>query len=215
MKLWVKSTDACNRWRAAIARLPDSLNDYPMVRGRFLLVGSFAIGLASCSVVDVRYPLSEPSCAVALEYMKKVKAETSRSLVVWVRPRLAPSRDDIAAFLKQRPQLAHSADVQNALAEADVRDASVVESCPEIRAWLSSEQILHDDIRVRSIVNSHNWPVTILSVSAPIITDNGERAKFYAEQGSGPHSGGLDAVRYRRDVHGHWVYDGKSSVSIS
>ncbi|WP_140851905.1 hypothetical protein [Sphingomonas glacialis] len=147
--------------------------------------------------------------------MKKFKAGASRPIAIMVRTRLAPSRKEIADLLRHSPELARKVDIQQMLAEADVRSASVVSHCPEVRAWLTTNNILHDDAQIEALAKGTDYSVAILSISAPVITTSGDRATFYADDAYGPLAGGTMAVRYRRDVEGRWLYDGESLLSYS
>lgn len=203
-------------WKAAIAYMCEFADPRLMVRLKPFWCGSLTVLLSGCSAVDERYPLSKPTCAIALGYLKKFQAEAGRPIAVMVRNTdLAPSRDEIAALLKQQPQLKRHPDVAQALAEADVRKASVVQRCPEIRKWLSAEKILHNDGRIKKLMRTDDWPVAVLSISAPVLTKAGDRATFYVSRYWAPLGGGVHAVRYRRDSEGRWRFETEHAVEIS
>ncbi|MDX5984816.1 hypothetical protein [Sphingomonas echinoides] len=187
-----------------------------MIQLKFFWYGSLTVLLSGCSAVDERYPLSKPTCAIALGYIKKFQTEAGRPIAVIVRAtHLAPSRDEIAVLLKQQPQFKRDPDIARALAEADVREVSVVRSCPEIRNWLSAEKILHDEDRIEKLTRGDDWPVAVLAISAPVLTKAGDRATFYVSRYWGPLGGGIDAVHYRRDSEGLWRFEKELMVEIS
>jgi hypothetical protein len=69
-------------WLAGIAKLLDPLK-LPMIRYRSVWLGGVTMWPASCSVADGHYPLSQPACAIALEYLKKFRAAASRLVALW------------------------------------------------------------------------------------------------------------------------------------
>jgi hypothetical protein len=174
------------------------------------------VGVAGCSSLDERYPLSEPSCAIALGYMKRIKLEAPTPIAVGVASAdLGPSREQLALFLEDRPNLREHPDVKQAYAEADVREVSVVRQCPEVRAWLIAEHVVHDDDQIERATRSiSRWSYSVLQVSAPVISHNGDYATFYASE-SWDASGATLAVRYRRDSRGRWILEREIIVEIS
>jgi hypothetical protein len=187
-----------------------------MIQLKLFWYGSLTALLSGCSAVDERYPLSEPTCTIALGYIKKFQTEAGRPIAVMVRAtRLAPSRDEIAMLLKQKPKFKRDPDIAQLLAEADMREVSVVRSCPEIRNWLSAEKILHDDDHIEKLTRGDNWPVAVLAISAPVLTKAGDHATFYASRYWAPLGGGLDAVHYRKDREGLWRFEKELMIDIS
>lgn len=172
-------------------------------------------GATGCSRIDERYPLSEPACAIALGYMKRFKAEAERPIAVGTASaHLAPSRDEISAVLKEQPSLKRHPEVMQALAEADVREISVVKHCPEVRAWLSAQNISHDDLHIETATRTSKWPFAVLHVSAPVVSETGEFATFYASE-DWEHVSGTVAVRYKRGGDGRWALEHESIVRIT
>ncbi|MXO72815.1 hypothetical protein [Alteraurantiacibacter buctensis] len=118
-------------------------------------------------------------------------------------------------MLEESPQLARDASVELALAAADVRDINVVENCPDLRAWLDSEGIIHDDRSLEAITRLEDWPVAMISISLPALADNGATALLYSYEGYGPLAGGLSSMIYKRDAQGGWVLHRTDHLTIS
>ncbi len=187
-----------------------------MIPARHIWLSCLIMLLFGCSADEERHHVAEPSCAIALGYMKKFQAEAGRPIAVVASPDgTAPSRDEIAAFLYHQPRLRGHSDIEQALAEAKLRAVSVVRSCPQVQTWLSAEKVLSDDGTIKGLTQAEEWPIAVLSVTVPVITKGGNRATFYASRYFGPLAGETVAVRYCRDAHGRWRFVGETTVSVS
>lgn len=171
---------------------------------------------AGCTAGGANALVPQAACEIALDYAMVFRSEASRPIAVMRRPYpLAPSRQEIEAFLRQNPDLRTDPDLTLSLAEADIREVSVVESCPALQNWLNEAEILHDDQLITKITLRSEWPVDVLAMSTPALSSDNSIAQFYTSEDSGHLAGALYAVTYRKAANGHWVLLDKRMVAIS
>lgn len=101
------------------------------------------------------------------------------------------------------------------MAAADVRNVNVVEQCSLVQVWLRNNNVLHDDQQIKKISRQEYWPVDVLSMSVPAISQDGSTALIYTSEFSGQLGGATYAVTFGKSANGRWSIWKKETLSIS
>ncbi|KPL69547.1 hypothetical protein SZ64_16470 [Erythrobacter sp. SG61-1L] len=183
------------------------------------LVITMAMMPSACSNGTGKPAHTVAACDIALDYAGRFKAEweeQGRPIAVSDGDgTMVPAPQKLEQILADNPALKGDPEVALTLAAADLRNRSVVEECRDLRGWLRAFNIVHDDKQIAELTLKKEWPVAILSMSLPAISEDGSTALLYVSEYSGPLAGATMAVTYKRNASGKWLLHDKTELSVS
>ena len=157
----------------------------------------------------------ESACAVTIAHAADFKHDEKRPIAVHTRAPLdGPTLQEVDANLGETPQPEKNPDTLLLRGAAETRDVSVVSRCPALKTWLVENEVVHSDSEIEKLIRKEPWPVSVLAMSLPFVSDDGSTAAFYASEYSGRMGGGTDLVIYRKKGVA-WVYERRLPLSIS
>lgn len=187
-----------------------------MLRLYFSLAMLTIVGCSSCSPEPVPTTITHTACNIALDYMKQFRDQASKPIAVSQRSEgLSPSRHEIEEFLRSEPAWKDDPEFLMMLAASDIRDVNVVEQCSVVQDWLKDKNILHDDQQIEKISREVYWSVDVLSMTVPIISQDGSIAQIYTSEFSGQLGGATYAVTFEKSPNGSWSILRKEALTIS
>jgi len=178
-----------------------------------LLLPIFA--LHGCAPLEDERARLDDACAVAIVHATNFKRDEVRPVAVRTRaPSNGPTIEEVDAILLETPQTRKDPVLPLFRKAAKTRNVSVVDRCPSLKIWLSKNAVIHSDPEIDRLVRKEPWPVSVLTMSLPAISDDGSTAMLYASEYWGGLGGGTDLVIYRKES-GAWVLKRRDQLSIS
>ncbi len=183
------------------------------------LIMALAIIPSGCSDETQKSPDTVGACDIALDYAKRFKIEwehLGRPIAISDQPGLSgPSRRKLEQVLADNPAFQGDPEVAITLAAADLRDRHVIDECSNLRSWVQTSSIVSDDARIEELMRQPEWPVAVLSMSLPAVSEDGSTALFYSSKYAGPLEGAALAVTYKKQANGEWVLHDEEELAIS
>lgn len=183
------------------------------------LVMALAFIPSACSDEARESPDTVAACGIALDYAQRFRTDwekLGRPIAIRYEPGLSvPTRQKLEQVLADNPEFEGGPEVAITLAAADLRDRRVMDECSNLRNWVQTSGILSDDARIDELTRQPEWPIAVLSMSLPAVSEDGSTALFYSRKYAGPLAGALMAVTYKKQASGKWVLHDEEELAIS
>lgn len=155
------------------------------------------------------------ACGAALDFVQTRYRNYSQNIAVAEEPmRSAPDLGELAEILRLNPQFKSDPDLPIMRREAAVKHLSPVRECPELRRWLRTKSILHDDMKIMPLVTGkERLPFTVITLTMPVIS--GDKAFLYAGSACGMTCGSTQHVELQRTPRQGWMIVRVIRLSVS
>lgn len=171
--------------------------------------------LHGCTPLDDEGARLDDACAVAITHTTNFKRAEVRPIAVRTRASSdGPTIEELDAILLETPQALKDPDLILLRQAAETQNVSVIDRCPSLKTWLSKNAVIFSDPEIDRLARKEPWPVSVLTMSVPAISEDGSTAMLFASEYWGGLGGGTDMVVYRKQA-GAWVLQRRVQLSIS
>ena len=168
----------------------------------------------SCTSHTINSFDAKDACEIASDYTKLFVSETrafkqhvpelrARSIAVRQTP------ETLAEIPPNKPRML--GDELTALDHAEdwpkitkLPTASVVAACPNLREWLSEQDVIYEDGQISSRMEPDHLSIIMLTIAMPISTKDGKHAVIFASKSAGGLSAVGVAAIYAKNASGKW-----------
>lgn len=186
-----------------------------MRRISFLAILISTLMLHGCARAGQDRAELDDACAVAIAHAANFRRDEIRPVAVRTHAQFeGPTIEDVDATWRERPDSRKDADLLLLRKAAETRNTSVVDRCAALKIWLSKNAVIHSDPEIDGLVAQEPWPVAVLTMSLPAISDDGSSAMFYASEYWGGLGGSTDLIIYRKNKDG-WAFARRIPLTIS
>lgn len=154
-------------------------------------------------------------CQVALAFLQSLERYPSKPLLVIELPEEVLSMEELKLGLAQNPSWKDDPDFKIEIEKSKTAHLSPVKICSNVRKWAAANGVR---IESRDIQNAspatldwltlnkdgqYDWH--IVSLSMPVLSDDGQRANLNSSEYVGPLGGGGEALEYHKKLNGSWI----------